>query len=161
MNPIYAILQAALGPILSIIDKAVPDKALALKLKAELSAQMLASDGASMQAASNIIVAEAKGESWMQRNWRPLTMLSFVFIIVNNYVLAPYSTLFGIVIPTLAIPPGMWGLLQLGIGGYIASRGAEKIATTIAPAVAMKRRPAPTENDLIRSLNNNNNGGGR
>ena len=55
-------------------------------------------------------------------------MLSFVFIIFNNYVIAPYAVAFvgPDVIPMLDIPPGMWGLLTVGIGGYIGGRSYEK-----------------------------------
>lgn len=125
------------GPIitavLGIADKAIPDREARDKFKAEITAQILSNDSELLKATSQVITAEAQGESWIQRNWRPITMLVFVFIIANNYVLAPYAmALIEWEIPTLAIPQGMWGLLQLGIGGYIASRGAEKVAHTMA-----------------------------
>ena len=75
---------------------------------------------------AKVIVAEAQSESYLVANWRPITMLSFVTIVVNNYIFAPYLQLFGVPYVILDIPPDMWGLLQIGIGGYIASRGAEK-----------------------------------
>jgi len=75
---------------------------------------------------SKIIQSEANGEGWLQRNWRPVTMLTFVFIIANNYILYPYITLFGGKAITLDIPPDMWGLLKLGLGGYVVGRSVEK-----------------------------------
>jgi len=75
---------------------------------------------------SKIIQSEANGEGWLQRNWRPITMLTFVFIIANNYILYPYITLFGGKAITLDIPPDMWGLLKLGLGGYVVGRSIEK-----------------------------------
>jgi len=78
------------------------------------------------EAQRDIIVAEAKGESWLQRNWRPLLMSIFGIIIANNYILNPYlSAMFDVDI-MLDIPPDMWQLLKIGIGGYIGSRGIEK-----------------------------------
>ena len=75
---------------------------------------------------SQVIIAEAQGESWLQRNWRPMLMCAFGLIVVNNYVLNPWlSALFSISV-IMEIPPDMWGLLKLGVGGYIISRGAEK-----------------------------------
>ena len=74
-----------------------------------------------------IIEAEAKGDSWLQRSWRPITMLVFVFIIANNYILFPYISLFGGTATALAIPPDMWDLLKLGLGGYVVGRSAEKM----------------------------------
>ena len=54
-------------------------------------------------------------------------MLAFVAIIVNNYILVPYAVAFGASVPMLEIPPGMWGLLTVGIGGYIGGRTYEKV----------------------------------
>ena len=76
-----------------------------------------------IEAQRDAVVAEAKSESAIARNWRPVTMLTFVFIIFNNYVLVPYVGAFGIVVPTLEITNGMWALLNVGIGGYLTSRG--------------------------------------
>ena len=79
-----------------------------------------------MEQQASTIVAEAKSGSWITSAWRPITMLVFVFIIANNYIIAPYLLAFGYTVPTLDIPPDMWSLLQLGIGGYIMGRSAEK-----------------------------------
>ena len=119
--------------ILGIVDKAIPDAGERDRVKAAIRQQILSNESDLHKATAQIITAEAQGESILQRNWRPITMLVFVFIIANNYVIAPYAmALIGWHVPTLDIPQGMWGLLQLGIGGYIASRGGEKIAATMA-----------------------------
>lgn len=73
------------------------------------------------------INAEAKGESALQRNWRPLTMLIFVTIIANNYLIYPYLSLFWHAAPQLPIPPQMFNLLDLGLTGYIVGRSGEKM----------------------------------
>jgi len=73
-----------------------------------------------------IIEAEAKGDSWLQKSWRPITMLVFVFIIANNYILFPYISLFGGTATALDIPPDMWDLLKLGLSGYVVGRSVEK-----------------------------------
>lgn len=127
-----------INPILGIIDKFVPDKQKQLEIKTELMTAALNAESELYKQRGGIITAEAQGESWMQRNWRPITMLTFVFIIANNYVFVPYFTWFSeilfargsidsvVTIPILEIPEGMWSLLTIGIGGYIASRGIEK-----------------------------------
>jgi uncharacterized membrane protein len=76
--------------------------------------------------AGQTVRAEIMGKSWLQRNWRPILMMVFAFILFNNFVLVPYVAAFGAEVPLLDIPPGMWGLLTVGVGGYIASRGVEK-----------------------------------
>lgn len=95
-----------------------------------------------LQAKSEIIVAEAKGESWLQRNWRPLTMMTFVVILANNFIVAPYVAAFGAEVPTLAVPDGMWTLLTIGIGGYIGGRSVEKITKT-ADITRLWRKDTP------------------
>ena len=37
-------------------------------------------------AQASIIQAEANGKSWLQRNWRPITMLTFVALIVARWM---------------------------------------------------------------------------
>ena len=60
-----------------------------------------------IEAAANVIVAEAKGDSWLQRSWRPLLMCLFGLIVANNYLVVP---LFGT--PVAEIPPDMLGTAQ-------------------------------------------------
>ena len=82
-----------------------------------------------LETKGKIIEAEAKSEHWIVSSWRPITMLTFVFIIANNYIIAPYAmALFNIDIPTLELTSDMWDLVQLGLGGYVVGRSAEKFA---------------------------------
>ena len=74
---------------------------------------------------TDIIIAEAKG-NWLQRSWRPILMLSFGFIVIYVKFIGP---LFGLAIPELENE--FWNLLQIGIGGYVVGRSAEKIADKI------------------------------
>ncbi len=114
-----------LGPVINglfgVIDKAVEDKDMAAKIKARLQEMVLAGQMKEIEAAASIIVAEAKGDSWLQRSWRPLLMVLFGVIIANNYLVVP---LFGT--PSAEIPPDMWALLKLGVGGYVLGRSVEK-----------------------------------
>lgn len=122
-------LPAIIGPLLSgllgVVDKAVEDKDQANLIKAKLNEIALSGEMKELQAAADIIVAEAKGESWLQRNWRPLLMVLFGVIVANNYVIVP---IFGT--PAADIPPDMWDLLKLGVGGYVVGRTAEKALKT-------------------------------
>jgi hypothetical protein len=63
--------------------------------------------------------------NWLQRSWRPLLMLSLVFIVVNNYILLPY---FPNVFTGLDLPDHLWELLKIGVGGYVVGRSIEKAA---------------------------------
>lgn len=135
------ILKAISSLIPSIgrtVEKFVTDKDLAMQLTHDIEKQLIGVQSDVVNAKASIIVAEAQGESWIQRSWRPITMLSFVFIIFNNYVFVPYGVaLVGEdVIPMLDIPPGMWSLLTVGIGGYIGARSYEKGAKIKADGAA-------------------------
>ncbi|WP_020408282.1 3TM-type holin [Hahella ganghwensis] len=71
-----------------------------------------------------IIKAEATGQSWLQRSWRPITMLTFLVLVVFDS--------FGILATPLA--DEAWLLLQIGLGGYVAGRSAEKITSQVMGA---------------------------
>ncbi|MBI9081933.1 MAG: hypothetical protein JEY79_19605, partial [Pseudodesulfovibrio sp.] len=68
--------------------QAIESKLLDLQAQAQDASTKL------VEAQASIIVAEAQGESWLQRNWRPVLMMSIVAIVVNNYLLVPYGELF-------------------------------------------------------------------
>lgn len=134
---ILSVLKNLIPSIGRTIEKAVSDKDLARQLTHDIESQLVGIQSDIITAKASIIVAEAQGASWMQRSWRPITMLSFVFIIFNNYVFVPYGVaiLGEDVIPMLDIPPGMWSLLTVGIGGYIGGRSYEKVAKIKADSV--------------------------
>jgi hypothetical protein len=117
-----------------VIDDLVVDKDLKAQLQAQIQLQALNLDASAFQAEiearAKVLVAEIGGESWLQRNWRPLLMLSFVAIVVNNYIVVP---LFGS--PPAEVPSDMWDLLKIGVGGYVVGRSVEKgLKTWKAPS---------------------------
>lgn len=87
------------------------------RMQAELSAKVLDYERDLLQAKAEIIKAEAAGQSWIQRSWRPITMLTFLVLVVADS--------FGLLEYRLAAEA--WTLLQLGLGGYVVGRSAEKI----------------------------------
>jgi len=118
-------LPMLIGPLLTgllgVVDKAVEDKDQAALIKSRMSEMALSGSLKELESAANIIVAEAQGDSWLQRNWRPLLMVMFGTIVANNYIVVPiFNT------PAADIPPDMWDLLKLGVGGYVVGRSAEK-----------------------------------
>lgn len=128
-------MLGAVAPLAKIlfntVDKAVTDKDLAAKLKAELQTQMLQSHTQELQAASRIIEAEAKA-GWFASSWRPLLMYVLIFILVWNYVLGPVILFFFKASITITLPGDVWTLLQIGLGGYVVGRSAESVARTMA-----------------------------
>jgi predicted MFS family arabinose efflux permease len=85
-----------------------------------------------LEAKKEIIVAEAKG-GWLQKNWRPILMLSIVAIVVNNYIIYPYLSMFTEKVTMLDLPKQLWNLMLIGVGGYVTGRSGEKIAGKLSP----------------------------
>lgn len=121
-----AILKAILPGVSNVIGKVVKDRDLAQKLEHELSMHLISHSEKELEAAASVVIAEAQSQSWLTRNWRPMIMMLFGFIIANNYVIAPYAQLFFEASVVLETPPDLWDLMKIGIGGYVVSRGAEK-----------------------------------
>lgn len=126
---IIAILAQLAPAIFSTIDKSIADKDIAMKLKHELATQMSNSLGEIAKAAASIVVAEAQGESWLQRNWRPLLMIWFSILIGGYW--------FGFVPNNMPISvvEDLFTLVQIGVGGYVVGRSGEKIAKIVAPSL--------------------------
>ena len=127
MNPIGEIIKAVAAPILSIIDKAVPNKDQANLLKNQIQDALINFDTKALEAQTKVIVAEAGGESWIQRNWRPVTMLTFTGLIVAHWLgFTPENLPKEQVMSLLEI-------VKVGLGGYVLGRSAEKFAKNWKP----------------------------
>ncbi len=128
-------IQALIGPIAGIVRdvlrRTLPEK-IDEKTRAEIEAKVLSellkADMSSLEQQAKIILAEAQGESWLQRNWRPILMLVIVAIVANNYILVPWLSLFTNKVAILELPQRLWDLMSLGVGGYVVGRSAEKFA---------------------------------
>lgn len=119
-------LNALIAPVLSIIDKIIPDPVAKAKAKIDLLSLAQQGELKELEAAMSIITAEAKSEHWIVAAWRPITMLVFVAIIANNFLIYPYLSLFWGDAPLLNLPESLWELLKIGLGGYVVGRSVEK-----------------------------------
>jgi hypothetical protein len=125
-------LIPALAPILgTFIKSKFPDPTEAAKVEAEMTAQLWANAHQLNAAAADIIKTEAASQHWLASNWRPVTMLVFVCLIVARW--------FGWAAPGLSEAEylKLWSIVEFGLGGYVVGRSVEKIAPSIASA--MKR----------------------
>ena len=114
----------------TLLDKFFPDKSEAAKAKLHLMELQQSGELTKLQTRAGIIQEESKSDHFIVAAWRPITMLVFVFIIANNYILYPYLSLFFESAPKLELPPDMWDLLKIGIGGYTVGRTIEKAVKT-------------------------------
>lgn len=99
-------------------EERIDAKTRMLEAQTALTMKVLDYEAQLAQMKSNIVLAEAQGKSWLQRNWRPITMMTFLVLVVADS--------FGLLVFRLG--PEAWILLQIGLGGYVVSRGAEKTA---------------------------------
>jgi hypothetical protein len=127
-------------PILSTIGGQVakslfPDPADEIKRKEvenQLNLAVLQNAHAIEAAAADIVKTEAASGHWLAANWRPLLMVTFGGLIVARW--------FGWAAPNLTEPEylALWNIVELGLGGYVIGRSAEKIAPAIAEAMKKK-----------------------
>jgi len=126
-------LQTLIPALLPVLGKVVgnlfPDPTEKAKAEAEVMRQLLAAQSEIEQAASKIIQTEAASTHWLAANWRPLTMLTFVALIVARW--------FGWAAPNLSEAEyiKLWSIVEFGLGGYVVGRSVEKIAPSIAQAI--------------------------
>jgi len=132
-------LLPVLSPILGdVVKRVLPeDKDKRAEIERELNMAVLNNASSIEQAASSIVLAEAKSESWLAKSWRPILMLVITAIVAWNFLFAPLIELFvqlftGNIIPlTIDLPDQLWSLLMIGVGGYVGGRSLEKVAKNI------------------------------
>ena len=121
-----ALITGAISIGSKLIDHWFPNAEEANKRKAELAVIAMDKESEVFKSLTDVVREEAKSEHFIAASWRPITMLTFVFIIANNYIIYPYLSLFFGDAPKLDIPPDMWDLLKIGLGGYVVGRSGEK-----------------------------------
>lgn len=122
---------AALLPILGSIGAQIAkslfpdpaDETKRIEVEQKFQLALLNQTAAVEKAAADIIMAEAGGDSWLQKSWRPLTMVTFVGLIVAKWL--------GFTAPgvTEALELQLFEIIKIGLGGYVIGRSAEKVAT--------------------------------
>ena len=121
---VLSFISSIISPITNLIGKVVTKEEDRLKVKAaiaklenEMVAKLLEYEAKLIEVQSKVIVSESQGAGWLQRSWRPITMLTFLGLVVSDT--------FGLT--TFRLAPQAWTLLQIGLGGYVIGRSAEKV----------------------------------
>ena len=137
----FAVLARILaGPIVSsVVDifKQWQDRKISeAEMRARINEAILGTLSSVSESQANVIMAEAKGESWLQRNWRPLVALTSFFTIFYVIIVVPHLVMWGV----MAKAPGFgevglswfFTLTTMSVGGYMGARTIEKIADKVA-----------------------------
>lgn len=121
---ILDLIGSIFKPAADLIDNVHTSKEEKLTLQAEMQriqtefqSKILDYESKLMEAQSSVIRAEATSSSWLASNWRPIAMLTFLALVVLDS--------FKLLANPLA--PEAWTLLQIGLGGYVVGRSAEKV----------------------------------
>ena len=129
----FAALLPVLAPILGdVIRRLVPDQGEQGRIEAELSIALMQRAQEIETAAADIVKTEAASEHWLTATWRPVVMLVLTSLIVARWL--GYSA------PGISEAEALklWSIVEIGLGGYVIGRSAEKIAPVMAEAI--KRR---------------------
>ncbi len=129
---ILKVISGIIKPVTDLIDNLHTSDEEKLELKNQLTvvenefaSKVLEYDTKLMESRSSAILAEAKGESWLQRNWRPMMMLLFAGLLGSYWLgFSPKNM-------SQETLNQLFALLKLGIGGYIAGRSVEKVTKVL------------------------------
>lgn len=128
-----AALIPVLAPILGkVVGNLFPDPEAKAKAESEVMQQLLKHQSEIESAAGEIVKQEAASAHWLAANWRPITMLIFVGLIVSRWL--------GFTAENMSEPEYLevYGLIKIGLGGYVIGRSVEKIAPGVIGAIKSK-----------------------
>ncbi len=132
MLEIFTFISNIFAPAAKLIDDVSTSDEERLTLRNELAKiengatlKLIEYESKLLTARSNVIMAETGSDSWLAKNWRPITMLVFVGITVSYWF--GYS-------PENATPAdieNIFMLIKLGLTGYVVGRSAEKVVSVL------------------------------
>ena len=135
MSGPLSFIAGLIKPVTDLVDnlhtsdeERLAAKGVLLQLQTGLMSQTLDYEKQLAQSQANIIVAEATANSWLTRTWRPITMLTFVALVV-------WSQFTG-----MEIPPDLWFVIKIGLGGYLGGRSVEKSVASITEIMKAKEQ---------------------
>jgi len=122
-------VSEAVTSVGQVIDNITTTDEEKLKAKTEITKVVADLSTGIAEAQKEVLVTEMKG-NWLQKSWRPVIMLAFGFVIIYEYFIAPVTGA-----PRAGLPGNFWDLMELGMGGYVIGRSAEKIVDSFSGKV--------------------------
>jgi hypothetical protein len=126
--PILGLVGAVLPVVSDVIKRLFPDPEQARQAENAIAVAILDKRHELEMAAASIVNTEAKSESFLTSNWRPIVMLGFFVLISARW--------FGLSAPNMSEAEYLaaWNLLEIGLGGYVIGRTVEKITPGLIAA---------------------------
>ena len=135
------IISPLIGGVGKIIDdvhtseeEKLKAKTALLAIQSDLSKSAMDYEATIIKEQASIVREEAASQSWLARNWRPLTMLTFVVLVVLHWIGYTSSN----ISENEALE--LFGLIKIGLGGYVVARTTEKILPAVVQAMKKKER---------------------
>ena len=84
VSGIFISLTKIIDDLLTSADGRAAAQAEIMRLHNQTLILALQFEQQQLAASARLIAAEAGGRSWLQRNWRPITMLSFLALVIAD-----------------------------------------------------------------------------
>lgn len=136
---LFRVLGDLFKPAVELVDnlhtsdeERLQAKNVILTTQAQLLGQTFEYENRQLEARSRIIEAEAKSDNLLTSAWRPITMLTFLTLVVTYW--------FGYTPEGLSEErvADVFELIKWGLGGYVVGRSGEKIVRVGAEALKRK-----------------------
>ena len=129
------IVKGIVSPVTGLVDslhtseeEKLVVKAKLLEVQSQLTAEVLKYEANLATEQAAVIRAEAGG-SWLSKSWRPIVMLVFTGLVVAYW--------FGWSAPNMTEDAvlSVFGLIKIGLAGYVVGRSAEKVVPQVVSAM--------------------------
>jgi uncharacterized protein YacL len=123
-----------IGKVVDLVKGYQQKKLSESALRAEVEKAVLGTFSEVAKSQADIISAEMRSESWLQRNWRPTVAITFAFIPLF------YGLIMPVMVSWMGFQPVRIGddllkwimdVVVICLGGYIGGRSLEKIVEKI------------------------------
>ena len=128
-------LSGVFKPLAQLVDDVHTSEEEKLNIKQKLAEletrvtmEVLSYEKSLMESRTKVITSEAQSDSWLTKSWRPITMLTFLCLVVFDS--------FGWLANPLSVEA--WGLLKIGLGGYVIGRSAQGVAKSVSGVLQKK-----------------------
>ena len=128
MLKILDVIAGIFQPAAELIDnlhtsteEKIDAKTRMLEVQAATMSAVFDYERSNLEAQAGIVRAEANSEHWITATWRPIVMLGlFGLVMLDSFGWLPNP-----------LSEQAWLLLQIGLGGYVVGRSAEKVIKTV------------------------------
>ncbi len=128
------LVDAIAGVVKSIESRKMTEAEVRGEIEKAVAATLRSTAATELEARRDVLIAELRGESWLQRNWRPMVAVAFAAVLLFYALILPIAVdWFGA--PPVRVGDTLLGwimrIVMVALGGYIGGRTVEKVAKTL------------------------------